>query len=268
VGGRRRAGTEPSETAANLAVAIMAGANRILVGLGWSLIALYAIYRAKPSADAAVAQRDGLLADAARLESRISIELLFLGAATVYVLFIPFGGGIDALDTLVLVGLYGAYVFVMLRGESTHEPQLGVAGSLQRLPRSRRIPAILLMFTFSAVVILVAGKPFAKGLGTLGLQLGLSSFFMIQRVAPLASESPEFIATAYLVNKARTTSPFNALISEAEPVDAPHRHARGRLQPLTRGVRRTRLQPEAGRRDLADGGPELPRRRAVARLRD
>jgi len=56
-------------------------------------------------------------------------------------------------------------------------------------------------------------KPFAKGLETLGPQLGLSSFFMIQWVAPLASESPEFIATVYLVRNLRTTSAFNALIS-------------------------------------------------------
>jgi cation:H+ antiporter len=69
------------------------------------------------------------------------------------------------------------------------------------------------MFVFAGFVLLVAVKPFAKGLETLGPQLGLSSFFMIQWVAPLASESPEFIATAYLVRKLRTTSAFNALIS-------------------------------------------------------
>jgi len=33
-------GTPESETASNLAVASMTGANRILMGLGWSLIAL------------------------------------------------------------------------------------------------------------------------------------------------------------------------------------------------------------------------------------
>jgi cation:H+ antiporter len=69
------------------------------------------------------------------------------------------------------------------------------------------------MFVFSAAVILLAVKPFAKGLETLGPQLGLSSFFMIQWVAPFASESPEFIACAYLVRKLRTTAAFNALIS-------------------------------------------------------
>ena len=36
---------------------------------------------------------------------------------------------------------------------------------------------------------------------------------MIQWVAPLASESPELVVVAYLVNKARSTAGFNALIS-------------------------------------------------------
>jgi len=206
-------GTPASETAANLAVANMTGANRILVGLGWSIIALYAIYRARVTDDEAVARHEGFLADAVQLESRISIELVFLSAATIYALFIPFLGGIDALDAIVLVGLYAGYVVVILRGETTHEPQLGVPGYLQRRSRPRRIAAVLAMFVFSAFVVLIAVKPFAKGLETLGPQLGLSSFFMIQWVAPFASESPEFIACAYLVRKLRTTSAFNALIS-------------------------------------------------------
>jgi cation:H+ antiporter len=75
------------------------------------------------------------------------------------------------------------------------------------------VTAVLLLFVYSGMAILLAVKPFAKGLEVLGPRLGVSSFFMIQWVAPLASESPEFIATAYLVNKARTTASFNALIS-------------------------------------------------------
>jgi len=206
-------GTPASENAANLAVANMTGANRILVGLGWSIIALYAIYRARTTNDEAVTRREGFLADAVELEPRISIELLFLSAATVYALFIPFLGGIDALDAIILVGLYAAYVVVILRGETIHQPQLGLPGYLQGQPRPRRIAAVLLMFAYSGFIILIAVKPFAKGLETLGPQLGLSPFFMIQWVAPFASESPEFIATAYLVRKLRTTSAFNALIS-------------------------------------------------------
>jgi cation:H+ antiporter len=55
--------------------------------------------------------------------------------------------------------------------------------------------------------------PFAEGLETLGLQYGIPEFFMIQWLAPLASESPELVVVAYLVNKARSTAGFNALIS-------------------------------------------------------
>jgi cation:H+ antiporter len=207
------AGTERGVEAANLAVANMTGANRILVGLGWSIIALYAIARARSANDAAVKRRDGFLADAVQLEPRISVEILFLAAATIYALFVPFLGGIDALDALVLVGLYAGYIVVVLRGETTHEPQLGVPGYLQRLTRPRRIAAVSVMFAYSLFVILYAVKPFANGLETLGPRLGLSSFFMIQWVAPFASESPEFIACAYLVRKLRTTAAFNALIS-------------------------------------------------------
>ncbi len=69
------------------------------------------------------------------------------------------------------------------------------------------------MFAYALFIILYAVKPFANGLETLGPRLGLSSFFMIQWVAPFASESPEFIACAYLVRKLRTTAAFNALIS-------------------------------------------------------
>lgn len=206
-------GTPASANAANLAVANMTGANRILIGLGWSLIALYAIYRGRTASDETVIRRDGFLTSAVQLESRVSIEILFLGVATVYALLIPIGGGINAIDAIVLVGLYVGYVVIILRGESTHEPQLGVPGYLQNLPRPRRIGAVFTMFAYSAFIILIAVKPFARGLETLGPQLGLSSFFMIQWVAPLASESPEFIATAYLVRKLRTTSAFNALIS-------------------------------------------------------
>ena len=69
------------------------------------------------------------------------------------------------------------------------------------------------LFGYSAFLIVTAVEPFAHGLEQLGLQFGIPEFFMIQWIAPLASESPELIVTAYLVNKARATAAFNALIS-------------------------------------------------------
>lgn len=206
-------GSPASQQAANLAVANMTGANRILIGLGWAGIALFAIYRAYSTRDEAVERRDGFMADALQLDPRVGTEIVFLAMATLYAFFIPFGGGIGGIDALVLVGLYFAYMYLVLQSEESHEIPVGVPRYLQSFDRRRRIITVLLFFTYAAVIILIAVKPFAKGLEAVGPRLGVSSFFMIQWVAPLASESPEFIATAYLVTKARSTAAYTALIS-------------------------------------------------------
>ncbi|MDY7083065.1 MAG: sodium:calcium antiporter, partial [Halobacteria archaeon] len=110
-------GSPESMAAANLAIANMTGANRILIGLGWSGIALYAIYRAWSSSSASGARKEGFFSDTVELDPRISLELVFIGVATVFAFFIPVGGGIGAFDAVFLVGLYAVYVYFVLQSE-------------------------------------------------------------------------------------------------------------------------------------------------------
>jgi len=199
---------------ANLAVANMTGANRILIGLGWAGIALFSIYRAQSHADQSIEKREGFLANVVHLDRKIAVEIAFLLAATVFAFTVPLGGGIGIVDTAVLVGLYALYIGIAISGDVEEvEDQVGVPAYFHERPRSIRVPAAVTLFLFSGFLIYVAVHPFAHGLETLGQDLGLPSFFMIQWVAPLASESPELIVVAYLVNKARSTAGFNALIS-------------------------------------------------------
>ncbi|SDR02869.1 cation:H+ antiporter [Halopelagius longus] len=208
-----QAGAGSSE-AANLAVANMTGANRILIGLGWSGIALFTVYRAKRTGDAAVDYRSGFLADAVSLDRDIATEIAFLLVATAYAFVIPLSGGIGPVDTLFLVGLFLLYIVVVIRGDAgASEEHIGVPAYFHQYPKGRRIAVIIFGFVFSGVIIFTAVHPFAEGLEQLGLQYGIPEFFMIQWLAPLASESPELIVVAYLVNKARSTAGFNALIS-------------------------------------------------------
>jgi cation:H+ antiporter len=207
------AGTEAGREAANLAVANMTGANRILIGLGWSGIALFSIRGARRNDEVRYIDREGSLRDAVPLDRDIATEIFFLFSATVYAFFVPFGGGINAVDSVVLVGLYVVYIGIIIRGDVAHEEQVGVPAYFQRRRRSMRILIVLGLFAYSGVLIFTAVEPFAHGLEELGLQVGIPPFFMLQWIAPLASESPELIVTAYLVNKARSTAAFNALIS-------------------------------------------------------
>ncbi len=219
------AGMDPGNSAAgNLAIANMTGANRILIGLGWSGIALFALYRTRvrDRADTAVQSGSGWLDDAVSLDESISTEIVFLTLATLWAFFVPFAIGpgapgplgIDALDLVILVGLYAAYVLVIVRGDVDDDTQhVGVPATLQRFSKRIRVPTVLGLFAYSGYLILVAVEPFAHGLENVGKAAGIPAFFMIQWIAPLASESPELVITAYLVNKARTTASFNALIS-------------------------------------------------------
>jgi len=208
------AGTPEGLEAANLAVANMTGANRILIGLGWSGIALFTVYRALNSEDPAVVREPGFLKSKVKLDRDLATEIAFLLAATVFAFFVPLGGGIGMVDTLVLVGLYALYIGIIIRGDvEDHEEQVGVPAYLQGLSKGPRIASVLLLFGYSGAMIYTAVHPFASGLESLGLALGIPPFFMIQWLAPPASEAPEIIVVAYLVDKGRPTAGVNALIS-------------------------------------------------------
>ncbi|PSP84343.1 sodium:calcium antiporter [Halobacteriales archaeon QS_1_68_17] len=209
-----QAGTTRGIEAGNLAIANMTGANRILIGIGWSGIALFTIWRAASASDPAVVKRDGILADAISLDRGIATEIAFLAAATLWAFLVPLGGGIDALDTVLLVGLYVAYIGIIIRaGAEAQEEHVGVPAYFQEWVFPRRVAVVLFLFGYSGTMIFTAVEPFAHGLEELGLQFGIPKFFMIQWIAPLASESPELIVVTVLVMKARSTAGFNTLIS-------------------------------------------------------
>ncbi|QLH80279.1 sodium:calcium antiporter [Halosimplex pelagicum] len=199
---------------ANLAVANMTGANRILIGIGWAGIAVFTVYRAAKTRDPAVRNRDGWLADAVTLDRGIATEVAFLFLATLWAFFVPLFGGIDALDTALLVGLYVTYILIIIRGDvEAGEEHVGVPHYFQQWSLPWRPLAVLTLFAYSGAMIFSAVEPFAHGLEQIGINNGIPEFFMIQWIAPLASESPELIVVIVLVNKARSTAGFNALIS-------------------------------------------------------
>jgi len=199
---------------ANLAIANMTGANRILIGLGWAGIALFTVYKSRQVEDPAVLGRPGTLEDAVLLDTDVATEITFLLLATLWAFLVPLGGGIDALDTLVLLGLYVAYIGIILRGDvEAVEGRVGVPAYFHAMARRVRAPVTIALFAYAGLMIFIAVEPFAHGLEDLGRSVGIPSFFMIQWIAPLASEAPELIVVIYLVNKARSTAGFNTLIS-------------------------------------------------------
>ncbi len=90
---------------------------------------------------------------------------MFLLAATAYAFFVPFGGGIGLVDTIVLVGLYVLYIGIITRGDVEEgETHVGVPAYFQGYSKGPRIAVVLFLFAFSGLIIFEAVHPSALGL--------------------------------------------------------------------------------------------------------
>ena len=197
-----KTGAEPlgKEASEGLAIANMTGANRLLIGLAWPLVFL--IFALKSRSWKLIVSRER------------SLELVFLAFATIYVLFLPLRSSVTLVDTIVLVSLFTMYILMTIRSSNEEEHELvGPAEAMGKLATLPRRFTILVIMTFSAIVIFSSAEPFAEGLVETGGKIGVSEFFLIQWIAPLASEAPEVILAIMLTLKGRASVGMGALIS-------------------------------------------------------
>ena len=193
-----KAGEDPSY--APYATANMTGGNRLLVGLGWSMVVAIFVYRTR---------RKTL-----KLASVHRTEVGILAIATLYSFIIPFRGGITLLDAAFLVSLFGFYVFLASRGEVEEESSLvGPAETIANLPTRQRRAVVLGMFVYAGGAILIAAESFAEGLIHTGVEFGIDEFLLVQWLAPLASEFPEFLVAGLLAWRMRADAALGALVS-------------------------------------------------------
>lgn len=192
------AGQHPESDYAHYAIANMTGANRLLIGIGWSLIALLYIFRFGKSVF---------------LEEERRSELLFLAMATAYALFISLKGSLVWYDGLVLVSIYLWYIRIASKRPCTECEVEGPAEVLANLPQSTRRLSTLALFFFAAGVILCDAELFSESLVASGAILGINEFLLVQWLAPIASEAPEFIVAIMFALRGHASLALGSLIS-------------------------------------------------------
>jgi cation:H+ antiporter len=192
-----QAAKDPAYTA--YAAANMTGANRLLIGVGWSTVLLAYWGRTR--------------APAIQLQPQQRLELLTLLLATGYAFVLPLKRTLSLWDTLFFIGLFAAYIRAASRG---HVEEPGLAGPPERiayLPRPWRRLATVALFLLPAYAIFIAAEPFANGLLHNARRLGIEEFILIQWLAPLASESPEFIVAVIFALRRNPTAGLGTLVS-------------------------------------------------------
>jgi cation:H+ antiporter len=185
---------------AGFALANMTGANRLLVGFAWPLI-FFIFWLKERKHDLHVGEES-------------SIGLIFLGVATIYSFSIPLRGHLSLIDSVVLISLFVVYLILSSRAPPREEAELvGPAQAIDALPRRGKWIAIIGLFAFSAGAVFASAEPFANALVHSGESLGIDEFILVQWVAPLASEAPEFILAALLALRGRAIAAMTLLIS-------------------------------------------------------
>jgi cation:H+ antiporter len=182
------------------AVANMTGANRLLIGIGWAAVVLVSCFRTKTSELV--------------IHPRRFLEIRFLLCATLYSFFVPLSGTINLMDAAVFFTIFIAYAYAAMKGDSDEVELMGPSGMLDREfgDTGRRV-LILILFVFAAYGIFVSAEPFADSLVAIGRAGHMDEFLLVQWLAPLASESPEFLIAILFAWKLRGSVGIGTLIS-------------------------------------------------------
>ncbi|WP_410599251.1 sodium:proton exchanger [Amycolatopsis sp. lyj-90] len=197
------AGSNPEYVA--YAAANMTGSNRLLLGLGWSTVVLIALAVAK--------KRGGATVRELVLDSPYRIELGFLAIASIVAFVIPGTGQISLVLGFALLGFFVFYLWKVSRAEPGEPELVGPAATLGGLAKRPRRILVTALFVFAAVVILASAEPFAHNLISVGTELGIDRFLLVQWLAPLASEAPEFIVAILFALRGKGDAAIGTLIS-------------------------------------------------------
>jgi cation:H+ antiporter len=184
---------------AGYAVANMTGANRLLVGLAWPMVIVIVWFRTRKRS--------------VTLGPSHGLELVALLAATAYAFILPFKGNLSLVDCAVLAAIFIVYVWRLTRLPAEEPHLVGPAQTIGALPtRTRRAATAGLALVAAGIVLLVA-KPFAKALVATGTDVGIDEFLLVQWLAPLASEAPEFVVVAIFAWRAAGAAALGTVVS-------------------------------------------------------
>jgi cation:H+ antiporter len=198
-----------AESPCDLALANMTGANRLLIGIGWSMVVFIGWYRMRRTRALAPGERwEGI-----QLTRDHSIELGFLWVATLYSLTLPLKQSITLVDTVILVGLFAGYSWRVSRAPAEEPHLVGPARYLGTFPVVARRIWVIGLFLGAALVIWLFAHPFADALTETGREYDISEFLLLQWLAPLASETPELLVAGLFAWRLNTNAGLGTLVS-------------------------------------------------------
>ncbi len=206
-----RSGYDPSYE--QFAAANMTGSNRLLLGFGWPLVVVISLLVARRYVRAGTLPRSAT--KVLQLEQSSRLDIGFLALLAVVAFLIPLMGSIPLWFGFVLLAAFVAYLWRASQApdDGGDEEMVGMAGNIASMPQRARRWTIVALFLVAAAVILSSAEPFADALVESGSALGIDSYFLVQWLAPLATEAPEFIVAALFALRGMGGAAIGTLIA-------------------------------------------------------
>mgnify|MGYP003334649943 FL=1 len=202
------AGSDPNMV--EPATANLTGANRLVQGFGWPIVALIAYFSVK-AVKARKAGNKKTFGISLEQDSRADIGFLIFGS--VVILLVPVSHAMHLLVGVLLVIIYCLYLW-RISGSSRNEPELeGTAAYVGALPKNARRIFNLVMLIVAATVIFLSAHPFGDSLIAAGNTLHIDNYILVQWLAPLASEAPEFTLAFLFAARGKEAAALAILIS-------------------------------------------------------
>jgi cation:H+ antiporter len=187
------------------AAANMTGSNRLLMGLGWPVVVLVSLFAARRATGGKTA--------VLTLKPANRVELGFLLIAGLVAFLVPVTGHIHLVVGLVLLVWFGFYLYKISHGEVEEPDLVGTAAAIGELSEHRRRIVVGALFVVAGGVILLCAEPFANNLVDAGTELGIERFLLVQWLAPLASEAPEFVIATIFASRGKGAAAIATLVS-------------------------------------------------------
>jgi cation:H+ antiporter len=136
-----------------------------------------------------------------KLHREHAVEVVGLVPPLLYFIVIVIKQSLSWVDAVVLLGLYVAYLLVLLRNPPHNVEEIADAPAVSRWAYRqrgwRRPAAIGGLFAVGGYLLYVTAHPFLESMLAVAALLGVSQFVLVQWVAPFLSEFPEKVSAFF-----------------------------------------------------------------------
>lgn len=193
----------------HLVTANFTGANRLLVGAALPVIFLLG---------RRVLSRRGEWPGYLSIAKHHAVEVLALTIPSAYSFLWVLRGQLGLFDSVVLVIIFAAYLFILSKLPPAEAEEVELLRGVPKWVMETRSRVFQRNFAIGAFVVggsvlLVSAEPFVHGMKEIGTYLHIAPYLLLQWIAPLLSEFPEFFTVIYWSRQGRVQQAFMNIIA-------------------------------------------------------